>query len=108
MFENEYCVRCGAGYKWEQMTSTPEGDLFCPTCWKQLEAKNEENKNEEKRKCPVEGAEMQKRLIAEAVLIDRCPVCGGVWLDKGELEVMQEKSKEDGWSDGVFFGMLFG
>ena len=103
MFENEYCVRCGAGYKWEQMTSTPEGDLFCPSCWKQLDAKNEE-----KRKCPVDGAEMQKRLIAEAVLIDKCPVCEGVWLDKGELKVVQENSKDGGWSDGFFVGMLIG
>jgi uncharacterized protein (DUF983 family) len=46
--------------------------------------------------CPHCGDE---KLVEEAfrdILIDRCPRCGGVWLDPGELEKV---SKED--SGGV-------
>ena len=38
-------------------------------------------------KCPRCGAAMTEVAI-EHVKIDRCPGCGGVFLDKGELEVL--------------------
>lgn len=103
MFENEHCVRCGAGHPWERMTSTPSGNLFCPDCWKQLD-----EKREAKRRCPVDGAEMRKRLVAEVVLVDVCAACGGTWFDKGELEVISKKSEDDGWGKGFFWGWLAG
>lgn len=96
-----YCLRCNGAYKWEEMTSTPEGNLFCPNCWKQLT-------NEVKRKCPVDGAEMQKRLIADVVLIDVCSTCGGTWFDKGELEVVVKKSADQNWNKVFFLWLLIG
>ena len=85
------------------MTSTPEGNLFCPACWERLDAKREA-----KRKCPVDGAEMGKRLVAGVVLIDVCPACGGTWFDKGELEVIERKSADESWNKGFFWGFLVG
>ena len=41
--------------------------------------------SEETRKCPLDGAEMQKQVIL-GIIIDRCGTCKGVWLDGGELE----------------------
>lgn len=35
--------------------------------------------------CPKDGEPMN-RVTLGAVAVDRCPVCGGVWLDAGELE----------------------
>ena len=35
--------------------------------------------------CPKDGEPMN-RVTLGSVGVDRCPVCGGVWLDAGELE----------------------
>ena len=52
------------------------------------------------RQCPLgHGA-----LMAEthgSVVIDRCEKCGGVWLDKGELEALTNQAKSGGWFDNV-------
>ncbi len=41
------------------------------------------------RLCPVDSAKMEVMRIkfktGEVVEIDRCPACGGIWLDRGEL-----------------------
>lgn len=41
--------------------------------------------------CPIDGAELK---IAErqGVEIDYCPKCRGVWLDRGELDKIIERS----------------
>lgn len=102
MSDTKYnCRRCGAEHEWELMISTREGNLFCPTCWKQLTT-------EAKRNCPVDGAEMKKRLVAEVILIDVCPVCQGTWFDKSELEVLLKRAKDDGSNWGFAFGTIFG
>lgn len=36
-------------------------------------------------RCPRDGGRMEQEQIG-GVRIDRCPRCGGIWLDKGELE----------------------
>ncbi|GFR37104.1 hypothetical protein PRECH8_04000 [Insulibacter thermoxylanivorax] len=33
----------------------------------------------------------------EGVLIDACPTCKGVWLDRGELEKLMADEREDRW-----------
>ncbi|MBV7394808.1 zf-TFIIB domain-containing protein [Mameliella sediminis] len=42
-------------------------------------------------KCPVDGSEL---VIAErtGIEIDYCPKCRGVWLDRGELDKIIERS----------------
>jgi Zn-finger nucleic acid-binding protein len=32
---------------------------------------------------------MRKEIVA-SLMVDRCPTCHGVWLDRGELELMKE------------------
>lgn len=46
--------------------------------------------------CPVDGAvlEMSER---QGVEIDYCPTCRGVWLDRGELDKVIERSES--WSE---------
>lgn len=41
--------------------------------------------NEKTIRCPRDGGRMEQERIG-SVRIDRCPQCGGIWLDKGELE----------------------
>lgn len=44
--------------------------------------------------CPLDGAElvMSER---QGIEIDYCPKCRGVWLDRGELDKLIERSSDD-------------
>lgn len=50
--------------------------------------------------CPRCGQTLQER-AEHGVTVDECPGCGGVWLDKGELEALAQHD-DQGW-----FGRLF-
>ncbi len=75
----EWCARCGT-------TRTPDklGEMpICEECRLTLLAHQEE-----RRTCSSCDCEMRK-LIVEVVVVDKCPSCHGVWLDAGELELLQ-------------------
>jgi hypothetical protein len=46
-------------------------------------------------KCPVDDTHLESREYEAGIGVDGCPVCGGVWLDPGELELIQETGKRD-------------
>jgi len=52
---------------------------------------------EARLKCPICGKKMDKRMLGttEPVLADVCPVCDGLWLDKGELEQVLAQQLDD-------------
>jgi Zn-finger nucleic acid-binding protein len=54
-----------------------------------------------KLKCPRCGSEMNE-VAVELVKVDRCTGCGGVFLGKGELEILNFAKS------GGFFKRLFG
>jgi ribosomal protein L37AE/L43A len=56
-------------------------------------------------KCPRCGADLKER-HAEHVRIDECTECGGIWLDKGELDQLARVNRARGVSGGVL-GSLF-
>ena len=101
MADDQNCFRCGKGYESNQLTSSPAGNRFCPACWAKINPRNETL-----RKCPAEGADMKKRVVADAVVIDVCTSCGGLWFDKGELEIIEKKSREMGWQEGFFLSVM--
>ena len=45
--------------------------------------------------CPTCGTDNLKRARREEVEIDVCLNCGGVWLDRGELETIIERTDCD-------------
>lgn len=45
--------------------------------------------------CPRCGERLHER-VEHGVRIDECPACGGLWLDKGELETLAEREAH-GW-----------
>ncbi len=51
------------------------------------------------RKCPVDGAMLEK-LTANELIIDSCPECHGVWLDAGELKAIKEAAQQEGMAIG--------
>lgn len=50
-------------------------------------------KSESRRMCPVDGEPMAKEVVRN-LLIDRCPSCGGIWLDHDELEALLRLAAE--------------
>ena len=53
--------------------------------------KEMEDKNKELghwMKCPKCGTGLEVEKYRRLVLLDRCPGCGGIYLDKGELEIL--------------------
>lgn len=70
-----------------------------------LDAERENaRKSEQQNKCPRCCVDLNER-VHHHVKIDECPQCGGVWLDKGELEMLQRVPPEK--SSG-FLGSMFG
>jgi hypothetical protein len=57
-------------------------------------------------RCPRCGTVLAERTVDE-VPIDVCDDCGGVWLDKGELEQLIERENE-GWASRWFRDVLAG
>jgi peptide subunit release factor 1 (eRF1) len=97
----EKCVRCGN----ERTKKQFEGLPTCESCEQKLEAERED-----KRRSPLDGAEMIKEVILN-VILDSYPTCHGVWLDKGELDLVKEAAEEDGGSGfttGLVVGMVIG
>ena len=49
-------------------------------------------------KCPVcKDVDLKEVMTRNGVLVDWCPKCEGIWLDKGELEKIQAFSEK--WED---------
>lgn len=65
------------------------------------------------RICPVCNVDLQ-RAQRQGVEIDYCPQCRGIWLDRGELEKLIERSAsefhddQDGYSAGNQFREDYG
>jgi Zn-finger nucleic acid-binding protein len=51
-------------------------------------------------KCPIDNVDlvMSER---QGIEIDYCPTCRGVWLDRGELDKIIERSANDAMADRV-------
>ncbi len=53
-------------------------------------------------KCPKCGCDLVER-DHHGVKMDQCSECGGIWLDKGEMELIEEvEGKSSGFLRGVF------
>ena len=57
--------------------------------------------------CPKCGAPMTKE-IQQTVVYDKCSGCGGVWLDKDELEALAAIASATGQASGQASGMIMG
>lgn len=55
-------------------------------------------------KCPRCGSDIEERSLGN-VRIDECPECRGIWLDKGELELLRDMGRDSGGFIGMLLGM---
>lgn len=46
-------------------------------------------------KCPLDKSDLVSLNYEESVMVDACPICNGVWLDRGELEKIEETFERD-------------
>jgi hypothetical protein len=79
----EKCARCGKKRTREEY----EGQPTCEPC-RDLLAKKLEAAREAVVICPIDGQGLAKEIVM-SIIVDRCPGCGGVWLDGGELEQLK-------------------
>ena len=93
----EKCVRCGKKTRAHSDAGLPT----CEDCQTDLKAERESP-----RSCPVDGSHMNKQTVHN-VVIDRCPTCGGIWLDAGELELVKDALTAGDKAD-LATGMLLG
>lgn len=96
----ELCVRCREQPASEVMHGLPT----CTRCGDRIR-----HKSKERRSCPVDGTEM-KREIVQNIFLDRCPDCGGVWLDHDELEALLRIAAEhtdEGFMNAVLLGLAW-
>lgn len=87
---HERCARCREHAAVEVLDGLPT----CARCGALVRLKSES-----RRLCPVDGKTMAKEVVRN-LLIDRCPSCGGIWLDHDELEALLRLAAER--EDGAF------
>ena len=46
-------------------------------------------------KCPVDESVLETQIYESDIEVDVCPSCNGMWLDKGELEKIEEVREHD-------------
>ena len=83
----EKCARCGT-----RARKASEGPTICEGCQREMKL-IVQAQAEDSRRCPIDGALMQKE-ISFMIVIDRCPTCRGIWLDGGELERLKGDVEE--------------
>ena len=75
---------------------------------RQMRAKLDADREAEKRKqhfmkCPKCGADLREEDRGN-VKVDVCPDCQGMWLDAGEMDLMQKMNRSSGSFLNTFFG----
>lgn len=83
-------MRCGRITRRAVSSALP----ICGNCAAELKQAREQT-----RSCPVDGTALSKEIVLN-VVIDHCPRCGGVWLDAGELRLLIEGRRMQGFLDG--------
>ncbi len=89
----ERCERCHK----TRTKKEYEGLPTCDACRSRIELEVQASKEAE-RSCPVDGGRMAKEIVSN-IIVDRCQVCGGVWLDGGELELLKQTVEQGIASD---------
>ncbi len=86
----EVCSRCGGDLGADELGSLEDLKPLCEECRREVELAGDEE-----RLCPVDQSPLEKEEYG-SVILDRCPVCGGVWLSDGQLEAIERNALDAG------------
>lgn len=64
--------------------------------------RDRQERNSHYNKCPKCGCNLQER-EHHGIKIDQCSECAGMWLDKGELELIEEIDRQVSHQSGYNF-----
>lgn len=71
---------------------------------KELDAKRKAQQNHQTHphwmKCPKCGADMRE-IERQGIKVDQCSACGGIYFDRGELELLLETKEQKGFLGGL-------
>lgn len=81
------CTRCG-----RRTRNAYQDAPTCEACVTEIETRLAAA-SEETRPCPLDKATMVKEVVGGSIVIDRCPTCKGVWLDRGELDQIRRNDE---------------
>jgi Transcription factor zinc-finger len=90
---------------WDEMRRAKEEQYFLKENEAALKRLKESNR-EKPRLSPISGKPM-KQVTMMGVNIDQCEESGGIWLDKGELEILINAAQKDS-QQGLFQKLLGG
>ena len=96
----EKCSRCGQRTRLKE-----DGIAICSQCKAEILASKED-----RRACPDDGTWMDKEIV-KGIVMDKCPKCGGVWLDPGELDLIEKAihdAEAGNFASGFLLGMTIG
>jgi hypothetical protein len=92
----------------DEMRKAKEESYFEKKNREALERLAKKKSEEAPRISPVSGEPMEQ-VVFHGVVIDKCPVSGGIWLDAGELEeLMDVASKEEEKEGGSVYSFFKG
>lgn len=94
---------------WDKMKKAKEDQYFQKLNQEALERIGKRQEEDTPRLSPISGEPMKEETIM-GVVVDRCNQSGGIWLDRGELEVLMSKvkgeSEDQTWLLDSFFKYL--
>ncbi|HET8760643.1 MAG TPA: zf-TFIIB domain-containing protein [Nitrospiria bacterium] len=71
---------------------------------KELDAQRRQQESQQRHahwmKCPKCGADMRE-IERQGIKVDQCGGCGGIYFDRGELELLMEAKEQKGFLGGL-------
>lgn len=104
----QHCQHEECGHQWTTNVSNDDNDPNCkarqPCCCEcrerhEKEAIQRRAENEPSIECPHGHGKMQKRIVNEDIILDRCEQCGGSWIEAIELKRIEDDSFEQGYNE---------
>lgn len=84
-------------------SSKANGKPVCERCQTNFDVEKEP-----KRKCPIDGALMLKKIHEPSIVLDVCPQCSGIWIDGHEKSLMKRAAMEEGARQAMMTGFIIG
>jgi Zn-finger nucleic acid-binding protein len=105
----QHCQHSECGHQWTTHISDDHDGLNCmpgQPCCEDCQIRHEEEavkrraEAEPRRQCVHGHGDMEKVIVDGDMVIDRCKICGGVWLDGDELDRIERRVRREGYDEG--------